>query len=139
MTTQVGEMEEELREVSSELAASIRREMELEDMVDRLQLEASQGPDNNRRTSDYFSDSGTSSVRYAHSEIGGKSEDLEKWKRTIEQDKAQFKVDFTQKLQTERGRRRVLEDHIHKLEEQAQYVGDSVAVHQVNIPLTESS
>ncbi|KAI9854524.1 MAG: hypothetical protein M1830_006523 [Pleopsidium flavum] len=122
MSTQVGEMEEELREVSSELAASIKREMDLEDLVDRLQLEASQGPDANRRTSDYFSDSGTSSVRYPLSEMGGKSEDLEKLKRTLEQDKAQFKVDFSQKLQIERARRKVLETHIHRLEERAQQV-----------------
>ena len=133
MASQVGEMEQELREVSSELASSIKREMELEDLVDRLQLEASQGLDHNRRTSDYFSDSGTSSVRYPLSEVGGKSEDLEKWKRNLEQGKAQFKVDFTQKLQTERGRRKVLEDHIHRLEEQAQHVSYSVAVNVVNI------
>lgn len=117
-------MEEELREVSSELAASIRREMDLEDLVDRLQMEATPGPDMNRRTSDYFSDSGTSSVRYPLSEMGGKSEDLEKFKRTLEQEKAQFKVDFSQKLQIERARRKVLEAHIHRLEEQAQQVQD---------------
>lgn len=133
MATQVGEMEEELREVSSELASSIKREMELEDQVDRLQLEASQGLDHNRRTSDYFSDSGASSTRYPLSEVGGKSEDLEKWKRALEQDKAQFKVDFTQKLQYERGRRKVLEDHIHNMEEESQHVGDYVAVKKVNI------
>ncbi len=125
MSAQIGEMEEELREVSSELAASIKREMELEDLVDRLQLEASQGPDMNRRTSDYFSDSGTSSVRYPLSEMGGKSEDLEKLKRTIGQEKAQFKVDFSHKLQIERARRKVLEAHIHRLEEQAQQVNIS--------------
>ncbi len=122
MANEVAEMEEELREVSSELAASIKREMELEDMVDRLQMEAAQPPDANRRTSDYFSDSGTSSVRYPLSELGGKSEDLEKLKRTLEQDKAQFKVDFSQKLQIERARRKVLEAHIQRLEEQAQHV-----------------
>jgi len=133
MATQVAEMEEELREVSSELAASIKREMDLEDLVDRLQLEASQGSDHNRRTSDYFSDSGTSSVRYPLSEVGGKSEDLEKWKRALEQDKAQFKVDFTQKLQYERGRRKVLEDHIQRLEEESQHVGDYVTAHEVNV------
>ena len=137
MATQVGEMEEELREVSSELAASIKREMDLEDLVDRLQLEASQGLDTNRRTSDYFSDSGTSSVRYPLSEMGGKSEDLEKWKRTLEQDKAQFKVDFSQKLQIERARRKVLETHIQRLEEQAQNVGTSWNCTKIG-PLTDS-
>lgn len=37
--TLVAEIENELREISSELAGSIRREMELEDLVERLQSE----------------------------------------------------------------------------------------------------
>lgn len=117
-------MEEELREVSSELAGSIRRELELEDLIDRLQFEAQQGPDFNRRTSDYFSDSGTSSVRYPPSESGGtKTEDIAKLKRTTEQEKSQFKLTMSQKLQDERGRRRVLELHIQQLGDQVQHVG----------------
>lgn len=123
MSTQVADMEEELREVSSELAGSIRREMELEDLVDRLQLEATQGPDLGRRTSDYFSDSGTSSVRYPPSDVGGgKMEDLAKLKRLSEQEKARFKLDLSQKLQDERGRRKALELHIQQLGEQVQHV-----------------
>ena len=123
MSAQLADMEDELREVSSELAGSIRREMELEDLVDRLQLEASQGPDLNRRTSDYFSDSGTSSTRYPMSDYGGsKSEDVAKQKRTSEQEKAQFKVDLYQKLQDERGRRKALEAHVQQMSEQMQHV-----------------
>lgn len=45
MQSQVNDLEEELKEVSVELAGSIRRELELEDMVDRLQFESSSGPD----------------------------------------------------------------------------------------------
>lgn len=116
-------MEEELREVSSELAGSIRREMELEDLVDRLQLEASQGPELGRRTSDYFSDSGSGSMRYTGSDAsGGKAEDLAKLKRISEQEKAQFKLNLSQKLQDERDRRKVLEAHIQQLGEQVQRV-----------------
>ena len=118
-------MEEELREVSSELAGSIRREMELEDLVERLQYEATQGQGSelNRRTSDYFSDSGTSSVRYPLSDVGGsKLEDLEKMKRRSEQEKAQLKVDLSQKLQNERGQRKALELYINQLEDQVQQV-----------------
>lgn len=121
---QITDMEDELREVSSELAGSIRREMELEDLVDRLQLEASQGPDMNRRTSDYFSDSGTSSIRYPMSDYGSsKSEDAAKQRRISEQEKAQFKVDLYQKLQDERGRRKALELHVQHMGEQMQNVG----------------
>ena len=122
-SVQIADMEDELREVSSELAGSIRREMELEDLVDRLQSEASQGPDLNRRTSDYFSDSGTSSIRYPMSDYGSaKSEDAAKQRRISEQEKAQFKVDLYQKLQDERGRRKALELHVQHMGEQMQNV-----------------
>lgn len=122
-SAQLADMEEELREVSSELAGSIRRELELEDLVDRLQLEAQQGPELSRRTSDYYSDSGTSSFRYPQSEVAGvKTEDLAKMKRISEQEKAQFKLNMSQKLQDERGRRKVLELHIQQLGDQMQQV-----------------
>ncbi len=117
------DVDEELREVSTELAGSIRRELELEDLVDRLQLEASQGPDLGRRTSDYFSDSGSGSYRYAMSDGGaGKAEDLAKQKRLSEQEKAQFKLSYTQKLQDERAQRKTLEEHIRHLGDQVQRV-----------------
>ena len=116
------DVEEELREVSTELAGSIRREMELEDLVDRLQLEASQGPELGRRTSDYFSDSGSGSYRYAMSDADGKLEDLAKQKRLSEQEKAQFKLSLTQKLQDERSQRKLLEEHIRQLGDQVQSV-----------------
>ena len=121
---QVEDLEEELREISSELATSIRREMELEDLVDRLQLEAQQAPDMGRRTSDYFSDSGSTSVRYPLSDGGmGKADDLAKQKRISDQEKAQFKLSLSQKLQDERDKRRVLEAHIQQLGTQVQNVG----------------
>ena len=121
--SQIDDLEDELREISAELAGSIRREMELEDMVDRLQVEASQGPEHGRRTSDYFSDSGSGSVRYPLSDAGiGKAEDLAKQKRSSDQEKAQFKLGLSQKLQVERGRRKVLEAHIQQLSEQVQHV-----------------
>ena len=120
---QLDAMEEELREVSSELAGSIRRELELEDLVDRLQLEAQQGPELSRRTSDYFSDSGTSSVRYPFGEADGtKTEDVAKLKRISEQEKAQLRLNMSQKLQDERASRKVLELHIQQLAQQVQIV-----------------
>lgn len=117
------DVDEELREVSIELAGSIRRELELEDLVDRLQLEASQGPDLGRRTSDYFSDSGSGTYRYAMSDgVVGKAEDLAKQKRLSEQEKAQFKLSYTQKLQDERAQRKALEEHVRLLGDQVQHV-----------------
>ncbi|KAJ5561948.1 hypothetical protein N7535_003590 [Penicillium sp. DV-2018c] len=113
--SKMADLENELREISSELAGSIRREMELEDLVERLQ---SEGPDANRRTSDYFSDSGTSSVRYASDT--GKSEDIEKIRRVAEQERAQLKVELSQKLQEERSQRMASESHVQILESQVQ-------------------
>lgn len=118
MSMKMEEMEEELREISAELAASIRREMELEDEVERLQLEGPAALEPSRRTSDYFSDSGTSSVRYPLSENGSKADAVERIKRRSEQQVAQLKLDTSQKLQDERARRKVMEAHIKGLEEQ---------------------
>ncbi|KAL8694347.1 MAG: hypothetical protein Q9218_000984 [Villophora microphyllina] len=123
MSVQVADMEEELRDISAELAGSIRRELELEDIVDRLQYEAQQGPELGRRTSDYFSDSGTSSIRYPPSDVNVyKAEDHAKMKRASEQEKARYKLDMSQKLQDERGRRKALELHIQQLASQAQHM-----------------
>lgn len=122
LSTKVGQLEGELREISSELACSIRREMELEDMVERLQLEAGQGHNFDDRTSDYFSDSGTSSVRCPLNEMGSKSDDIEKVKRRSEQERAQLKVDLSQRWQEEISRRKALESHVQLLEEQVQQV-----------------
>ena len=113
---QFNDVDEELREVSTELAGSIRRELELEDLVDQLRLEASQGPELGRRTSDYFSDSGSGSYRYPLSDAGaGKGDDLAKLRRISEQEKAQFKLSLTQKLQDERDQRKMLENHVQQL------------------------
>lgn len=115
--SKMAEIENELREISSELAGSIRREMDLEDLVERLQAEV---PEGNRRTSDYFSDSGTSSIRYA-SDIG-KNEDIEKIRRAGEQERAQLKVELSQKLQEERSQRLASESHVQILESQVAQV-----------------
>lgn len=118
-TGQFNDVDEELREVSTELAGSIRRELELEDLVDQLRLEASQGSELGRRTSDYFSDSGSGSYRYPLSDAGaGKGDDLAKLRRLSEQEKAQFKLSLTQKVQDERDQRKALENHVHQLGKQ---------------------
>ncbi|PLN81471.1 hypothetical protein BDW42DRAFT_200819 [Aspergillus taichungensis] len=111
----VSELENELREISSELAGSIRREMELEDLVERLQSDMPMDTPSHRRTSDYFSDSGSSSIRYAYD---GRADDLEKFRRAAEQERAQLKTDLTQRWQEERARRAATESHIQILEAQ---------------------
>lgn len=113
-------METELKDISAELAASIRREMDLEDLVERLQLEALNPSGNGKRTSDYFSDSGTSSVRYG--EPDSKTEELDRMLRKTEQDKAQMKLELTDKIQEERQRRKFFENQVRKLEDKASQV-----------------
>jgi hypothetical protein len=118
MNAHVEELERELREVSSELAESIRREMELEDEVERWKMESStMASDVNRRTSDYYSDSGASSVRYPVGDSEGKLEEVERLRRKAEQDRAQLKVSMSERLSDELRRRRDLEEQVQNLEE----------------------
>ncbi len=116
-STKVGLLEGELREISCELAGSIKREMDLEDLVERLQSEAS-GTSDETRTSDYYSDSSTSSARFASLDGSLKIEDFERLKRESEQERARLKVNISQKWQEECARRKVLESHIQALESQ---------------------
>lgn len=116
-------MEKELKEISAELAASIRREMDLEDLVERLQAEA-QNSGGGKRTSDYFSDSGTSSIRYGDPE--SKAEELERAIRKTEQEKALMRIELSGKVQDEKLRRKQLESQILSLEEKASQVGHHV-------------
>jgi hypothetical protein len=119
---QVEEMEKELKEISAELASSIRREMDLEDLVERLQAEAQiSATPGGRRTSDYFSDSGTSSIRYG-GESDAKQDELDRAVRKTQVEKAQMRLELTDKVQEERTRRKVLENHIRSLEERASQV-----------------
>jgi predicted nucleic acid-binding Zn-ribbon protein len=118
MNAHVEELERELREVSSELAASIQREMELEDEVERWKAESSTTMSDNRRTSDYYSDSGTSSIRFPISDPEAKLEEVETQRRRAEQDRATLKVRMAERLQEELRRRRDLEEQVQQLEDQ---------------------
>jgi chromosome segregation ATPase len=114
-------MEDELKAISAELAASIRREMDLEDMVDRLQAEKDNpAATGNKRTSDYFSDSGYSSAKF--SEYDQSREEIEKIQRRSEQEKAQLRLELTSKLQDERLRRQNMDEQIRDLSTKASQV-----------------
>ncbi|KAK5059730.1 hypothetical protein LTR84_009613 [Exophiala bonariae] len=108
------QLEAELREISTELAGSIKREMDLEDLVDRLQAESSTTREADR-TSDYFSDSGTSSIR--PSTVEDPKDEIQRIKREAEQLRAQLKVEMSQKWQSERSSRQAMEAHIQILEQ----------------------
>ncbi|UNI14962.1 hypothetical protein JDV02_001538 [Purpureocillium takamizusanense] len=114
---QVEEMEEELKAISSELAASIRREMDLEDLVDRLQEQANNPQAPSKRTSDYFSDSGYSSAKA--SDYDQSKEEIEKIQRRSEQEKASIRLELSNKLQDERSKRKALDQQIKDLAEKA--------------------
>ncbi|GJC86986.1 hypothetical protein ColLi_09824 [Colletotrichum liriopes] len=114
---QIEEMEDELKAISTELASSIRREMDLEDLVDRLQSEINNPQAPGRRTSDYFSDSGYSSAKF--SEYDQNKEEIGKIQRRAEQEKASMRLELTNKLQEERSRRGELDQQIKELAEKA--------------------
>ena len=126
-STDIDEMEDELKAISAELAASIRREIDLEDLVDRLQAEK----DNpavigNKRTSDYFSDSGYSSAKF--SEYDQSREEIERIQRRSEQEKAKLRLELTTKLQDERLKRQKMDEQIRDLSTKASQI-DLDAVH----------
>ncbi|KAG4217439.1 hypothetical protein PC116_g34080, partial [Phytophthora cactorum] len=95
--------------------------MDLEDLVDRLQAERDNPTTNaNKRTSDYFSDSGYSSAKL--SEYDQSREEIEKIQRRSEQEKAQIRLELTNKLQDERSRRQQLDVQIRELSERASQI-----------------
>ncbi|KAK5990782.1 hypothetical protein PT974_09055 [Cladobotryum mycophilum] len=118
--TLVDEMEDELKAISSELAASIRREMDLEDLVDRLQEQINNPQAPNKRSSDYFSDSGYSSAKLSDYDQG--REEVEKIQRRSEQEKASLRLELMGKVQDERSRRKELDRKIKDLAEKASHV-----------------
>ncbi|KAI0445989.1 hypothetical protein F4803DRAFT_506254 [Xylaria telfairii] len=118
---EIDEMEDELKAISAELAASIRREMDLEDMVDMLQAEKENSTaTGNKRTSDYFSDSGYSSAKF--SEYDQSREEIEKIQRRSEQEKAQLRLELTTKLQDERLKRQQMDEQIRDLSVKASQI-----------------
>ena len=114
---QIDEMEDELRAISTELAASIRREIDLEDLVERLQEQIANPQAPNKRSSDYFSDSGYSSAKL--SEYDQSREEVEKIQRKSEQEKASLRLELGNKLQDERSRIKALDLQIKGLAEKA--------------------
>ncbi|KAI0489668.1 hypothetical protein F4859DRAFT_161417 [Xylaria cf. heliscus] len=118
---EIEEMEDELKAISAELAASIRREMDLEDMVDRLQAEKeNSAATGNKRTSDYFSDSGYSSAKF--SEYDQSREEIEKIQRRSDQERAQLRLELTTKLQDERLKRQQMDEQIRDLSTKASQI-----------------
>ncbi|KAM0427559.1 hypothetical protein ACHAPT_007519 [Fusarium lateritium] len=119
-SAQIDEMEEELKAISVELASSIRREMDLEDLVDRLQDQINNPQAPGKRTSDYYSDSGYSSAKTNDTEPS--RDEIDKVQRRAEQEKASIRLELTNKLQDERGRRKALDQQIKELAERASQV-----------------
>ncbi|KAK4192824.1 hypothetical protein QBC35DRAFT_511685 [Podospora australis] len=117
---EIEEMEDELKAISAELAASIRREMDLEDLVDRMQEQVNNPQAPGKRSSDYFSDSGYSSARF--SEYDHAKEEVSQIQRRSEQEKAQLRLELTTKLQEERSMRRTLDLQIQELQQRASEV-----------------
>lgn len=129
--TEIGEMEDELKAISAELASSIRREMDLEDLVERLQAEINNSQAPGKRTSDYYSDSGLSSAKL--SEYDQTREEIEKVQRKAEQEQAQLRLELTKRLQDERDKRRELDVQIKGLSDKAAQIdAERSAVHDAS-------
>lgn len=112
----IDELLRELHDVSTELAASIRREIELEDEVDRFKTEMPTGAiEMTRRTSDYYSDSGTSTGKMPLADTETKLEALEKMRRKSEQEKAQLRLEMSQKAREDLNQIRTLEMHVQSM------------------------
>ncbi|KAK8251572.1 hypothetical protein IWZ00DRAFT_488058 [Phyllosticta capitalensis] len=134
----VEELERELRDVSVELAESIRRELDLEDEVERTKTDNPlTGSDANRRTSDYFSDSGASSAKFPIGDTESKIEALQKLRRKAEQERAQARVEAAQRLQDELRRRSDLEAQVQSLEEQIQHGSSSDRVRELEMSIED--
>ncbi|KAK3900716.1 hypothetical protein C8A05DRAFT_35626 [Staphylotrichum tortipilum] len=114
---QLEEMEDELKAIGVELASSIRREMDLEDLVERLQEQLNNPQAPGKRTSDYFSDSGYSTAKF--SDFDQAKEEVSLIQRRAEQEKAQLRLELTNKLQDERSKRRLLDQQIQELSKKA--------------------
>ncbi len=114
---QLEEMEDELKAIGVELASSIRREMDLEDLVERLQEQLNNPQAPGKRTSDYFSDSGYSTAKF--SDYDQAKEEVSLIQRRAEQEKAQLRLELTNKLQDERSKRRLLDQQIQELSKKA--------------------
>jgi chromosome segregation ATPase len=115
--SELEEMEDELKGLGAELASSIRREMDLEDLVERMQEQISNPQAPGKRTSDYYSDSGYSSAKF--SEYDQAREEVSQIQRRAEQEKAQLRLELTSKLQDERSKRRVLDQQLQELSKRA--------------------
>lgn len=114
---QLEEMEDELKAISAELAASIRREIDLEDLVERLQEQVNNSQAPGKRTSDYYSDSGYSSAKF--SDYDQAKEEISQIQRRAEQERAQLRLELTGKLQDERTKRRLLDQQVQELSRRA--------------------
>lgn len=120
---QLEEMEDELKAISAELAASIRREMDLEDLVEKLQEQVNNPQAPGKRTSDYYSDSGYSSAKF--SDYDQAKEEISQVQRRAEQERARLKLELNKRLQDERDKRRLLDQKIQELSKKASEVDTS--------------
>ncbi|KAJ4296061.1 hypothetical protein N0V88_004763 [Collariella sp. IMI 366227] len=114
---QLEEMEDELKAISAELASSIRREMDLEDLAERLQDQVNNPQAPGKRTSDYYSDSGYSSAKF--SDYDQAKEEMSQIQRRADQERAQIRLELIGKLQEERSQRRSLDEQIQELSKKA--------------------
>lgn len=106
-------MESELEAICSELAKSIQRESNLEFAVTKLQERIASLQVSGRRSSDCSSDSGYSSELVG--EYGQKKEEIERFQRKCDLEKASIRLELSTKLHDEQLRRKALEQRVERL------------------------
>ncbi|KAK9389909.1 hypothetical protein V1515DRAFT_592213, partial [Lipomyces mesembrius] len=139
----VESLQNELRQVSAELAASIKRELDLEMLLDKYATTNDSGGELTDGSSSYPEDDSVGSDGFRHRLRYNpeRFEDLETKLRMAQQEKARLQVEFQHTVDRERQGRRQCEEKRKKLEEQLKSKakpGKKDALLAANIEATEN-
>ncbi|KAK9377937.1 uncharacterized protein V1513DRAFT_435646 [Lipomyces chichibuensis] len=139
----VESLQNELRQVSAELAASIKRELDLEMLLDKYATTNDSDGELTDSSSSYPEEDSVGSDGFRHSLRYNpeRFEDLETKLRTAQQEKARLQLEFQHTVDRERQGRRECEEKRKKLEEQLKSKaksGKKDALLAANIEATEN-
>ncbi|KAK9349532.1 hypothetical protein V1522DRAFT_396737 [Lipomyces starkeyi] len=139
----VESLQNELRQVSAELAASIKRELDLEMLLDKYATTKDSDGELTDGSSSYPEDDSVGSDRFRHRLRYNpeRFEDLETKLRMAQQEKARLQLEFQHTVDRERQGRRECEEKRKKLEQQLKSKaksGKKDALLAANIEATEN-
>lgn len=111
-------LEHELRQVSADLASSIKREMDLELMLDKFATT----DDRLGAVDDKISSDSPEVYSYRSQFYASRLQVLEKKLRAEQQEKAQLRIDFLSQLDMERQKRQEAEDKVRMLQSRSKVI-----------------